>query len=230
MIRSTIITALFSLSLFAQTASAMDAEQVKERLQQKFQGQRVEDVQPSPVDGFYQVSLGGNILYTDGQYLLQGDIYDLDTMSNLTKLGLLNSVSDDNTVPFTPEGDTEHTITVFTDTTCGYCRKLHQEVGKLNEAGIKVRYMLYPRAGLGSPAAQTLESVWCADNPQKALTAAKAGKKIQQKSCDNPIEEHINYAHRFGLRGTPLIITDRGHVINGYKPADALIRDLNGQP
>lgn len=222
-----IATALLIFPLTAPAASGLDTDELTKKLQQKFPGRQVQDIEPSPIDGIYQLSLEGAVLYTDGDYLIQGDIFDLDTMSNLTKLNMIDSISDSDTVAFTPEKGADHTITVFTDTTCGYCRKLHQEVDKLNEAGIQVRYMLYPRAGLGSPAAQTLESVWCADNPQKAMTQAKAGKQIPEKSCENPIQEHIDLAHRMGLRGTPLIVTDKGHVINGYKPADQLIQDLN---
>ena len=34
----------------------------------------------------------------------------------------------------------QHVITVFTDITCGYCRKLHEQMADYNALGITVRY------------------------------------------------------------------------------------------
>ncbi len=42
-----------------------------------------------------------------------------------------------------------HTVTVFTDIDCGYCRKLHGEIAKYNDNGIRVRYLFFPRSGEG---------------------------------------------------------------------------------
>ena len=36
-------------------------------------------------------------------------------------------------IVFAPEQEAEHTITVFTDIDCGYCRKLHREIADYNE-------------------------------------------------------------------------------------------------
>ena len=37
-----------------------------------------------------------------------------------------------------------HVITVFTDITCPYCLKLHNENKALNDKGITVRYLAFP--------------------------------------------------------------------------------------
>ena len=50
-----------------------------------------------------------------------------------------------------PAEKERHTITVFTDLDCGYCRKLHKEIDQFNAEGITVRYLMFPRAGVGSP-------------------------------------------------------------------------------
>lgn len=222
-----LIFALLAPSVL-MAGSKQDPDEVRARLQKALDGAQIGEISDSPIPGFYETTFNGEIVYTDGKYLLQGDIYELDGLRNLTKLSVLESISDADTVVFAPK-KTKHTLTIFTDTTCGYCRKLHQEVSKLNEHGIKVRYMMYPRQGPGSPSAKTLESVWCADNPQEAMTAAKAGESIPEKQCATPLEEHMNLARRLGLRGTPLIVADNGTVIPGYRPADQLISMLNGQ-
>ncbi|GIX21637.1 MAG: glutaredoxin [Gammaproteobacteria bacterium] len=220
---------ILALAAAAAAAAGGDAQRIAKALKDSFPGRTVSDVRPSPITGLWAASVDGNLVYTDGRYFIQGDIIELGSLRNVTKLEVLERIRDEDTVVFPAKGETRHTLTVFTDTSCGYCRKLHQEIDKLTGAGIKVRYLLYPRAGLGSPPAKVLESVWCADDRQQALTDAKAGKQIPEKSCPNPIAQHIELAHQIGLRGTPLILTDGGLVINGYRPADDLIRMLEAQ-
>jgi thiol:disulfide interchange protein DsbC len=225
-LRSSFIVLLLAL-LWVPASQGADADKIREQLQQTV-GSSVADILPTRIPGLYSARIDGRMVYVskDGQYLIQGSMYELKTGKNLTTLAVLDSISDKDTVVFSPKNP-KHTLTVFTDTSCGYCRKLHQEVPKLNENGVKVRYLLYPRAGPTSTVAATLQSIWCADNQQEALTTAKAGGTIPEKQCDNPINKHIELAQQLGLRGTPMIITDSGEVIPGYKPADQLISDLN---
>ena len=64
---------------------------------------------------------------------------------------LLEGLDDSEMLVFSPAAENiKATITVFTDIDCGYCRKLHQEVPALNDMGVAVRYLAYPRAGIGS--------------------------------------------------------------------------------
>ena len=49
---------------------------------------------------------------------------------------------------------------IFTDIDCGYCRKLHKEVPELNRLGVAVRYLAYPRAGIGSISYDKAVSAW----------------------------------------------------------------------
>ncbi len=133
----------------------------------------------------------------------------------------------ENMLIYEPEVPSNRSITVFTDISCGYCRRLHGEINTLLDEGVRVRYLLFPRAGLGSQGHKDLESVWCADDPQAAMTNAKSGGKIDPKSCDTPIESHVALAERLGLRGTPLIYTDSGVKIPGYREAAILAGMVN---
>jgi len=82
---------------------------------------------------------------------------------------------------------------------------------------------MFPRAGLNTPASEALESVWCAENPQLAMTTAKRGGQVDPKTCDNPIEAHVALAQNVGLRGTPLIYLDTGDRIPGYRDAATIV-------
>lgn len=189
----------------------------------------INSIQPAPVPGIYEVMSGTRLLYVteDGRYYIDGSIMDLKTGEDLTeprmaeaRKAAIEEIGDSEMVVFDPKDkDAEHTITVFTDIECGYCRKLHSQIGKYGDEGIRVRYLFYPRAGRPSKAYDEAVSVWCAgdaDARRDALTAAKAGKSVKSKKCDNPVAEHMSVGEQLGLRGTPAIVTDTGEMIPGY--------------
>ena len=122
----------------------------------------------------------------------------------------------------------KHTVTVFTDIDCPYCRRLHKEVPAMNELGIKVRYLAFPRAGVHSPSFKEAVSVWCAKNPAQALTDAKAGKKVPEVTCDNPVLQHMALGEQVGVTGTPAMVLEDGRMLPGYIPATRLAQLLNG--
>ena len=134
---------------------------------------------------------------------------------------VLDRVDASDMVVFAPEEPKTH-ITVFTDVDCGYCRKLHSEVEQLNNLGIEVRYMAFPRGGMQSPAAQVMQSVWCADNRQQAMTSAKQGKTVEEVTCTNPVAQEYELGKQLGVQGTPAIFLANGVMIPGYQPAQQL--------
>ena len=117
-------------------------------------------------------------------------------------------------------------INVFTDVDCGYCRKLHQEIADINKLGIEVRYLAYPRQGLGTETHRRIASAWCADNPNEALTTLKQGGQIPNKQCDNPIAGQYELGQQVGVTGTPAIVTADGRLLPGYMPAPKLAEAL----
>jgi thiol:disulfide interchange protein DsbC len=103
---------------------------------------------------------------------------------------------------------------------------MHKEMGLLNRMGIRVRYMLFPRAGVASTSYEKAVSVWCADDQLAELTKAKSGAIPEIRECQNPVREHMALARRLGLQGTPYTITDTGRAIGGYVPAPELFESL----
>ena len=189
----------------------------------------------SPVDGLLQVTAANQVFYIseDGNYVLSGHMFDVnDGMKDLTDAAL-GAVRLNVIAPFAGDSiefkadDEKHVLTVFTDYTCGYCKKLHKEVGTLNEAGITVRYLAWPRAGLGTQNYENMVSIWCAKDPKSALTRAKsiANPTFGKEDCDNTVAEQFTAGRKLGLRGTPAIIFDDGRMIPGYKPAEVLIQE-----
>lgn len=192
------------------------------------------EIVPAPAKGVYRLQVRGNYAYAfvDGDFVLLGDLYNTKTQVNLgdkaageRMAGLLADVPTSKMIVFGPENPKRY-ITVFTDIDCGYCRKLHREVPELTDAGIQVRYLAFPRAGVGSESHKKYVSVWCNENQQSALTDAKSGKTVASATCDNPIEETYKLGREVGVRGTPTIIFDDGTVTPGYIPSANLIEQL----
>lgn len=198
----------------------------------------IERVSASPLPGIYQLEIsGGTVFYgtADGRYLFAGDLYELgdNDLINLAELGrvekrqeLMAGVSLDDMVIFPAGGERKAVINVFTDVDCGYCRKLHQEVPKLNAMGVEVRYLAYPRAGIGSASYAKIVSAWCADDPNSAITALKAGSDIPDSTCTNPVAAQYELGHEVGVSGTPAIVLEDGRLLPGYMPAEALVETI----
>ncbi|USA43633.1 DsbC family protein [Spongiibacter taiwanensis] len=196
----------------------------------------ISQVAPSDVAGIYRVELqNGPEIYVsaDGKYFFLGDMYSVtetgfvnlaETRRNGERQKLMAEVKREDMIIFSPEGKPKGAVYVFTDVDCGYCQKLHKEVPELNAMGIEVRYLAYPRAGLGTPTYKKMESAWCADDRLAAMDALKDRRPIPEKSCDNPIAEEYKLGGEVGVTGTPAIVTTSGQLIPGYMPADRLAK------
>lgn len=222
------------LSVAALAADKSDAA-ARAAIQSLVPGATIDSIADAAVPGFFEVVLGGQIVYIskDGRYLIQGSIYDIPAKADLTekaragiRLAALKDVGDDKRIVFSPK-DPKHTISVFTDIDCGYCRRLHQQVADYNRLGIAVEYLFFPRAGLGSESFDKAVNVWCADDRKAALTAAKAGEAVEAKTCDNPIEEEFALGQKIGISGTPAIIAEDGSQLGGYVPPEQLLQRLD---
>lgn len=198
----------------------------------------IERVALSPLPGIYQLEIsGGTVFYgtADGKYLFAGDLYelgesDLINLAEQDRIGkrqeLMAAVDVDDMVIFPAGGERKAVINVFTDVDCGYCRKLHNEVPALNAMGVEVRYLAYPRAGIGSESYTKIVSAWCSDDPNEAITALKSGDSIPDNTCTNPVAAQYELGHAVGVSGTPAIVLEDGRLLPGYMPAEALAETI----
>ncbi len=227
------ILALMAFSIANSSVSADEAA-IKKALTTFMPQGQVDSVKPSEIKGLFEVMMGANIFYAseDGKYLLQGQLFDAEAKKNITETKLadvrkvaLDKIGSENMIVFKPE-NSKHQVSIFTDIDCGYCRKLHSEIDQYLAQGITVRYLFYPRAGKGSDSYKKAISVWCAADRNKALTAAKKGEAFESKTCDNPVDRHMQLGEEFGMNGTPMIVTEKGNVLPGYVPAQQLAKIL----
>ena len=241
------LLAFVAATVFTPTTFAADAAEskaadqpiapaaIRAAIAKKFPDVRVDDVRPSPMKGIYEVVMGSDIAYVsgDGRYLFAGDLYEVDTRTNLTEAGrqktrsqAIAKLDEREMIVFKPS-TVKHTITVFTDVECGYCRKLHGEIAQLNELGIQVRYLAYPRSGPGTDDWRKMEAVWCAKDRKTAITDAKSDRTVKSAQCSTPVARQFKLGEQLGVRGTPAIFTDKGDYIGGYLAPGPMMQELD---
>jgi thiol:disulfide interchange protein DsbC len=222
-----LVTALSHNAIAANDEQNFD--QVKVKLQAAL-GMQISSIGDAPVKGLLQLMTEKGLFYTsqDGKYLLQARIYDVeDGMRNLSE-DAIGNVRLEGLVEFKDavieyKSDKEkYVVNIFTDISCGYCRKLHNEMDQYNELGITVRYLAFPRGGINSSSFDDMVSVWCADNKQEAMDNAKAGGTVASKTCETKVADQYAFGQKIGVNGTPNIIMPDGSVIPGYQPPKQL--------
>jgi len=222
------------------TSSAFDKQAIKNKLSQSL-GLSAGSIEPSAMPGLAEVLTDQGLLYVsfDGNYILQGKLYGVGnevinhTEESLAQVRVNGVKTFSNDVIVYPAKNEKHVVTVFTDITCGYCRKLHEQMDDYNNLGITVKYLAYPRSGIKdrtgdySQGFKDLRSIWCHEKPEEALTKAKSGSNVANRICESPIEAQFNFGRQIGVNGTPAIIFDNGMMLPGYQPPEKLAQILN---
>lgn len=192
----------------------------------------VEKVEKTPVPGIALLITDQGLFYAsyNGDFFIQGKVYSLVTeVTDLAEQSLANIRLEgmekfkDDMIIYKAK-DEKYVVTVFTDITCGYCRKMHKQMDDYNARGITFRYLAYPRSGIKdrlgnyTQGFKDLRSVWCSEDPNAAMTNAKNSKGIGYRVCDKPIEGEFDFGRQVGVNGTPAIILSNGMMVPGYQP------------
>jgi len=230
---------LFMSFSLAQAAEESDADMTR-LLKLRLGTDQVEPPTETDVEGVYQTRFGNKFAYLieGGRYVFIGDMVDLKMARNLTEssrrelvVAELDRFSLDKRIIFPAARQELAVLNVFTDTSCGYCQLLHKEVKHLQDAGISVHYIPFPRGGNRGPGYADLKKVWCADDKLKAMSIAKGsetGSLDAVETCDSV--EHVDdgflLGNRIGVDGTPALFSSDGGKFNGYVPYQQLIPQL----
>jgi len=234
------LATLIALPLgFAAAGASLAADLTKEELASRLNGISAEDITDAPIPGMYEVAVGAQVAYVtkDGKYIIRGDIINVETSANVSeetrsraRATMLHGVDPATMIVFKPaNGVVKHTVTIFTDVDCGYCRQFHREIDKVTALGIEVHYLFYPRTGPNTESWTKADEVWCSPDHNSALTRAKLGGSLPAASeaCKTPVETHYELGQRIGVRGTPAVFNEAGDLIGGYLPPATLAKVLD---
>ena len=225
-------------------ASAPSSPKVSTRLlKQRLGNTPFTDPVTTDIDGIYHTRFGpqNGYLSEDGRFIIIGTLLDLKTGQNLTAVEqqkyakqAIESFADRDKTLFPAIAEEKAVLNVFTDTSCPYCRKLHEEVPDLQRAGITIKYLPFPRGGTRGEGYQTLKQVWCAKDRAKAMDIAKDIREGELPDDNCAVAELVDKGYelgnRVGVTGTPALFKSNGEKIEGYVPKDRLIPMLLSQP
>ena len=221
---------IFSLTIFS------DETEIREKISSILPpGTQIEAIEKSDFPDIYKVYYGDiQPLYVskDGKYFLYGDMFKISssqiinlTSSDITKrrMQLMKDIGKEELISFISKNES-HSVTVFTDVDCGYCRKLHNEIEDYNKLGISIHYAAFPRSGIGTESFTKMDGAWCSEDQKKSITNLKNGENLRLNFCDSqPVAKHYVIGQKLGISGTPAIISQDGELYPGYfSPKDLL--------
>jgi len=229
--------------------SGLDHVELRSQIKKYFNNKDViSHIAETPIKNAYLVSLDDGtsfVFFKDSNYAILGDMYDLTDKSNITpelKADFYKKILDKYPVAsgihYEPTVDKIGTAYVFTDPTCGYCRKLHFEMQTYLDKGIEVIYIPYPRSGMEGQGHDELVDVFNSGDDagkKEAMNLAKQDKAQDIKSLptykESPkgtelVNEGVEIGRELGIRGTPSIYLENGYNIPGYTDAESLAKTI----
>ncbi|WP_312087377.1 DsbC family protein [Acinetobacter variabilis] len=196
---------------------------------------KITGIKSTEVPNMSWVSLEGMApvyVTNDGKYLIQGDVIRLgdkelhnvsETLqSDVNKKTFANLKAEDLLI-YPAKGKTKHVIYVFTDVSCPYCHKFHEQMDEMNSKGIEVRYIAWPRGEQHMPA---MEAIWCNSDRRAAFDQAIAGGSITPTTCKNPVKDQYQMGLNIGVNGTPGVYSSEGLYLGGYMSTSELLDRL----
>jgi thiol:disulfide interchange protein DsbC len=189
----------------------------------------IDSVTKTPYSGLFEVRIGTDIFYTDAQakYLFVGRVIDTATMKDLTQ----ERVQDLSRIKFSDlpldaaikkvKGNGKRVIAVFEDPNCGYCKRFHQTLEKVDN--VTVYTFLY--SVLGPDSVTKSRNIWCAADRSKTWNDWMLRGKVPstaQAKCETPHEKVMQLGRQLGVTGTPTIFFVDGTRIPGAIDAKGL--------
>ncbi len=230
-----IFVTIFMMSIIISCSNTMHStEDAKNAMEKKYPNIQIDTIEKVS-DSFFEIAIQDQLYYltSDFKHLIVGNVIDFETGINLTENRLkrervkyLSRINDKNVIVYKPE-KTKHILTIFTDTSCPYCQKLHNEVDDLLMNDVEIRYVLYSRNGNDDDAYSDMVSVWCSNNQKDALNKAFDNDFLKKESCQNPISDNASIARDLKVNGTPMMFMEDGLVIPGYVTTDKIMSILS---
>ena len=191
-------------------------------------------------DAFERVKLDNQIFLAskNGQYLFFGKVIDTSKQIDLVELAnqqhrkkLIESIAREKLLSYKAKNE-QHTLTIFTDIDCPFCRKLHSQIKTLNQQGVTVDYIMLPRGKAGSMAFDKTANALCADIPQAAMDTAMQSGQFKQRTqatamCVKNLKTQQLLAQTFGFSATPTILFANGEIVPGFMKTEDILKKLN---
>jgi thiol:disulfide interchange protein DsbC len=230
-----LVAAGIAAGVVSAAAHAGEAE-IRQVLEKKYPSVKVQSVTKTPVPGIWEVyTNNGELLYSDDKagYIFGGQIQLIDvargvnlTEERMNKLSFVKFAD----LPFASSfkivrGKGTRKIGYFADPNCGYCKKIEQDLVKLDDVTISV----FVIPVLGQDSVDKARSIWCSKDRAKAwqdwmlqgMAPTAAG------SCDtSAIDKAMVFARQKAINGTPTLFFTNDTRVPGAIPLDQIQQQL----
>jgi len=122
-------------------------------------------------------------------------------------------------------------IIVFDDPECQFCAALEPEMQTVvkNHPDVAFLIKLFPLTKIHPTAYEKSRAILCAKSVSM-LEDSLAGKTLPPPLCDtDQVKRNLELGRTLGITSTPTLIMPDGRVVPGSKPAEDIIRVLNGE-
>lgn len=226
---------LLALSAVAQA----DETAVRDRLQTSHphlvqQIGQIEQVNKAPIPGLYEVVTSDHIFYTDegGNFLINGNIWDLRTMRNLTEARERKLFAVDfSKLPFDlafkeVKGNGKRKLFIFTDPNCTYCKRLEKELQQVDNVTIyRLMYPIFDGSDIMA------RNIWCTKNKlfawKNLMMNGVLPPRNTNEKCKYDLSRAMAWGKRLRVDGTPALVFVDGTINPGMMPASDLDKALD---
>jgi thiol:disulfide interchange protein DsbC len=195
---------------------------------------QIDSVRKAGYLGLYELYIDGQIYYTDENVsvLIAGNLIDTKNMSNVTaaRLEVLSTIKFADLPKAQAikqvRGNGKRVLATVEDPNCGYCKRLAQDLSKLDNVTLYV--FLYPL--LSEDSDKKARQIWCAPDKAKAWNDWMLRDKIPDGAgdCDtSAIDRNIALSQRMNVNGTPTLFFADGSRIPGAVSIKVIEQKLN---
>jgi len=212
---------LVALALLACASSAY-GQDIRERMKQTFPTTVIDDVQPTGVEGLYEITTGINVIYyaPSTDILIIGDIISKEG-KNLSaarrKIVVAKKIEDPAILKKALKiGNGPTKVVLFTDVDCPFCRRADAFLAKRTDITLYVFFS--PIASL-HPAAETKTAyILGSKDPADSYRRSQAGefdkKPLEaEKAGIAWMTEHKAVSASMGIKGTPVLYINGTQIV-----------------
>lgn len=223
--------------LLAGSMAHGDEAAIRKVMQTTFPKLKVSSIAKTPMNGVYEVAVGGHLIYTDenaSYFITEGHLWDVKAQRDITaeRMDDLSRI-DFGSLPLehaikVVRGNGSRKIAVFSDPDCPFCKKLEQE-GLAGLSDVTIYTFLFPIDKLHPDAVSKSKTIWCAPDRAKAWNNWVFKSYLAQgsTSCSAPLDKIAALAQKVGVESTPTLFFADGLRMRGAYPADEIVQALD---
>jgi thiol:disulfide interchange protein DsbC len=207
----------------AQVPAAVEAALRKNLPERLANFPKIDEVSRTPMPGIYEVRIGSELFYTDGEgnYIINGEMMDTRARRNLTEERMEKLLAIDfGSLPLKDafvmvRGNGKRKLAVFEDPNCGYCKRFERDLQKVDN--VTVYLFLYPI--LGPDSAEKSRAIWCSKDKGRSWLDWMVRNEPPAKAdpgCDtSALARNVELGRKHRITGTPTLVFADGSRVPG---------------